>query len=47
MPKQGAFDRPDGRTVPRPIEDMAPFLDRSEFDNEMIIDPVLFDPYKE
>ncbi|MBT4165924.1 thiamine pyrophosphate-binding protein [archaeon] len=47
MPKQGAFNRPDGKTVPRPIEDMAPFLDREEFNSEMIIDPVLFDPYKE
>ncbi len=47
IPKQGAFHRPDGRVVPRPIEDMVPYLDRSEFNKEMIIDPVLFDPYKE
>ena len=47
QPKQGAFNRPDGKTVPRPIEDMIPYLDREEFDKEMIIDPVLFDPYKE
>jgi acetolactate synthase-1/2/3 large subunit len=47
MPKQGAFDRPDGKTVPRPIEDMAPYLDREELEREMIIDSVPFDPYKE
>jgi acetolactate synthase-1/2/3 large subunit len=47
MPKQGAFDRPDGKTVPRPIEDMAPFMDREELEREMILDPVPFDPYKE
>jgi acetolactate synthase I/II/III large subunit len=47
IPKQGAFNRPDGKTVPRPIEDMLPFLDREEFEDEMIIDTIPFDPYKE
>ena len=47
QPKQGAFDRPDGKTVPRPIEDMFPYLDREELKKDMIIDPIPFDPYKE
>jgi len=47
IPKQGAFDRPDGKTVPRPIEDMIPYLSREEFEKDMIISPVPFDPYKE
>ena len=47
QPKQGAFNRPDGKTVPRPIEDMLPYIDRQELEKEMIIDPVPFDPYKE
>ncbi len=46
-PKQGAFIRPDGKTVPRPIEDMTPFINRDEFEKEMIIDVIPFDPYKE
>ena len=47
IPKQGSFYRPDGKTVPRPIEDMAPYLDREEFEKDMIIEPVPFDPYKD
>jgi len=47
MPKQGAFRRPDGKPVPRPIEDMLPYIEREEFEKEMIIDPIPFDPYKE
>jgi len=47
IPKQGAFNRPDGKTVPRPIEDMLPYLDREELEKEMIIEPIPFDPYKE
>lgn len=46
IPKQGAFNRPDGKTVPRPIEDSIPYIDREEFAKDMIIDPVPFDPYK-
>ncbi len=45
--RQGSFHRPDGKTVPRPIEDMFPYLEREELEKEMIIDPVYFDPYKE
>ena len=47
MPKQGSFNRPDGIAVSRPIEDMIPYIDREDFEKEMIIDPVSFDPYKE
>jgi len=46
-PKQGTFHRPDGKTVPRPIEDMLPYIDRKELEEEMIVEPVPFDPYKE
>lgn len=45
-PKQGAFNRPDGKTVPRPIEDMLPYIDRKEFEKDMLIDPIPFDPYQ-
>lgn len=47
IPKQGTFNRPDGKYVPRPIEDMFPYLDREELEKEMIIEPVPFDPYKD
>jgi hypothetical protein len=46
MPRQGAFNRPDGKTVPRPIEDLLPYMDRDELYGEMIIEPIPFDPYK-
>ncbi len=46
MPKQGAFNRPDGKTVPRPIEDMLPYLEREVIEKEMIIESIPFDPYK-
>lgn len=47
QPRQGAFNRPDGKTVPRPIEDMLPYLDRKEFEKDMIIETIPFDLYKE
>lgn len=31
---------PDGRIIPTPIEDLYPFLDREEFERQMIIPPV-------
>jgi acetolactate synthase-1/2/3 large subunit len=31
IPRQGFDRRPDGTFAPRPLEDMAPFLDRTEF----------------
>jgi acetolactate synthase-1/2/3 large subunit len=38
-PKQSSKAMPDGRVVSAPLEDMAPFLDRDEFFNEMIVEP--------
>ncbi len=46
-PKQGVFNRPDGKPIPRPIEDMIPYIDRKEFEKDMVIEPIPFDPYKE
>ena len=46
-PKQGNYVRPDGKPIPRPIEDMSPFMDREEFKKDMIIDTILFDTYKD
>jgi acetolactate synthase-1/2/3 large subunit len=34
------MQRPDGTMVSRPLEDMYPFLDRKEFLENMIIQPV-------
>jgi len=47
MPLQGSFNRPDGKPIPRPIEDMFPYVDRDELEKEMLIETVPFDPYKE
>ena len=47
LPIQGVFNRPDGKPISRPIEDMFPYLNRDEFSKEMIIDSIPFDPYKE
>lgn len=38
-PRQGFDMRPDGTGVPRPLEDMYPFLDREEFLENMVIKP--------
>lgn len=46
-PKQGSFNRPDGKTVPRPIEDMIPYVSNNELKEDMIIEEIPFDPYKE
>lgn len=40
MPRVSSERKPDGRMVSKPLEDMWPFLDREEFKQEMIIDPV-------
>jgi acetolactate synthase-1/2/3 large subunit len=32
--------KPDGKWISKPIEDMYPFLDRKEFKDNMIIDPL-------
>jgi len=45
-PKQGTFERLDGKVVPRPIEDMFPYISREELAREMLIDLVPFEPYQ-
>ena len=32
----------DGTRVAMPLEDMAPFMDREEFEKEMIVEPVIW-----
>ncbi|OGC92568.1 MAG: acetolactate synthase [candidate division Zixibacteria bacterium RBG_16_53_22] len=39
-PKTSSHRLPDGRIVSRPLEDLAPFLDRNEFLGNMIISPL-------
>jgi acetolactate synthase-1/2/3 large subunit len=39
-PKLSSHRLPDGKIVSRPLEDMAPFLDRDEFKENMIISPI-------
>ena len=39
-PKTSSFRLPDGRIVSRPLEDLAPFLERVEFLENMIINPI-------
>jgi acetolactate synthase-1/2/3 large subunit len=40
IPRQGFFLRPDGTYVPRPLEDMYPYLERNEFLENMLITPL-------
>jgi acetolactate synthase I/II/III large subunit len=39
VPRQGFDALPDGTFAPRPLEDMAPYLDRAEFLENMVIAP--------
>lgn len=39
-PKLSSYQRKDRTMISRPLEDMAPFLDREEFKNNMLIPPV-------
>ena len=39
QPSQGFVMHADGTGTPRPLEDMAPFLDRKEFEEVMFIKP--------
>lgn len=39
-PKTSSQRLPDGRMVSKPLEDLAPFLDREEFKENMLINPV-------
>lgn len=40
IPAVGAIKNADGSMTSKPIEDMSPFLDRSEFLSEMIVKPI-------
>ncbi len=39
-PKSASIQLPDGRIVSRPLEDLAPFVDREEFKANMLIEPL-------
>jgi acetolactate synthase-1/2/3 large subunit len=39
-PRIGFAKNPDGTMAAKPLEDMAPFLDRDEFHHAMIVKPV-------
>ncbi len=39
-PRLGTFQKPDGSMVSRPLEDLFPFLDRDEFQSNMIVPPL-------
>ena len=41
-PKLGAI-KEDGTFTGKPFEDMKPFLNRTEFNNEMIVKPIYLD----
>ena len=36
-PKVASFKKPDGTMISKPLEDLAPFLPRDEFEKNMII----------
>lgn len=40
IPRVSSLKRPDGSIVAKPLEDMYPFLDRDEFKENMIVEPV-------
>jgi len=40
IPRQGFVSKPDGTFAPRPLEDMYPYLDRKEFEENMVIKPL-------
>ena len=39
-PRVTSIQRPDGSFVSKPLEDLWPFLDRDEFAENMIVEPV-------
>lgn len=41
IPRMSFIKKPDGTFMPRPLEDMYPFLDRKEFMANMLIEPCL------
>jgi len=40
VPRLSTVQKPDGSMISRPIEDMFPFLDRDEFQSNMIVEPL-------
>jgi acetolactate synthase-1/2/3 large subunit len=40
IPRVSSLKLPDGRIISKPMEDLFPFLDRDEFAENMIVDPV-------
>ena len=40
MPRVSSLKKPDGTIISKPLEDLYPFLDRKEFSDNMIINPV-------
>jgi acetolactate synthase-1/2/3 large subunit len=40
IPRVSSLKKPDGSIVSKPLEDLYPFLDREEFKDNMIVDPV-------
>jgi len=40
MPRLASFQKPDGSMVSKPLEDLFPFLNRDEFQSNMIIPPL-------
>ena len=40
IPTNAAAMREDGTMISKPLEDMYPFLERDEFNQEMIVTPV-------
>ena len=42
-PKASVYKKADGSFATRPMEDLAPFLDREEFLNNLLIEPINYD----
>ena len=40
IPRVSSLKKPDGSIISKPLEDLYPFLDRKEFAENMIVDPV-------
>jgi acetolactate synthase-1/2/3 large subunit len=41
MPKTSSEKKPDGRIISKPLEDLYPFLPRADFNENMIINPLI------
>ena len=40
IPRVSSMKKPDGTIIAKPLEDLYPFLDRDEFEENMIIEPL-------